>query len=75
MLDPYCFECLFSCLSITNVASLLGVLLAEDNILFCTRRVHLLGPALEALQSLIFPFRWTQVCVCEGVRAYVCACV
>eukprot|EP00750_Incisomonas_marina_P011529 INCI16386.4.p1 GENE.INCI16386.4~~INCI16386.4.p1 ORF type:complete len:889 (-),score=155.10 INCI16386.4:2065-4731(-) len=63
VLDPYCFECLFSCLSITNVASLLGVLLAEDNILFCTRRVHLLAPALEALQSLIFPFRWTQVYV------------
>ena len=60
MVDPYCFECLFSCLSISNIANLLGCLLAEDNILFYSRRLHLLAPALEALQSLIFPFRWTQ---------------
>ena len=63
VVDPYCFECLFSCLSINNIATLIGCLLVEDNILFYTRRLHLLAPALEALQSLIFPFRWTQVYV------------
>ena len=38
VVDPYCFECLFSCLSITNIAALLGCSLVEDNILLYTRR-------------------------------------
>ena len=29
----------------------------------CAFRLHLLAPVMEALQSLIFPFRWSEASV------------
>lgn len=55
------FEWLFSCLDVDVVLSLLGYLLVGRSVLLITKTTALLTPIAEALCSLLFPFRLTQL--------------
>jgi len=51
-------EWLFKCLSIPNVVTVFGLVLAERKIVLTSRHYQLCTPVAEALRSLIYPFKW-----------------
>eukprot|EP00750_Incisomonas_marina_P009551 INCI16041.1.p1 GENE.INCI16041.1~~INCI16041.1.p1 ORF type:complete len:1148 (+),score=160.74 INCI16041.1:225-3668(+) len=60
-LEHHALELLMRFLSPSSIASLIGALLVEHNVLLLARDIELLAPVAEALRSLLFPLRWVQV--------------
>lgn len=57
------YSLLFSLLSAENVLRVFSLLLTESKVAFHSSNPSLLCPVMEAVQSLLFPFRWQMAYV------------
>lgn len=58
---PLCdvdFRSLLRLISTSNLVNLITAILWETSVLFISRRIPVLAPALDALMCLIYPFKW-----------------
>ena len=53
--DAQCFYALFSCLSVSSVLKIIGLLLTDAKVLLVSRSISLLTPVAEALSALLYP--------------------
>lgn len=53
--DAQCFFALFSCLSVSSVLKIIGLLLTDAKVLLVSRSISLLTPVAEALSALLYP--------------------
>lgn len=56
--DKLCFECLFTSLSPKNIAKALAAVVQERRVLLVSEQMDSLTLCAQALNSLLYPFRW-----------------
>jgi len=60
-LAKFSYRPLFSCLSVSNVMVVVGLLMEETRVVLLSKYYSLLAPCTEALLSFLFPLEWNGI--------------